>query len=60
MLLTPMNPSVLGYALALTGFCTTLSLCFPEGRAYPLVCLLTPYPALFMIVLVVGLFTSIP
>jgi hypothetical protein len=60
LLLTAMNTSVLSYVLALVGFCTTLSLCVPEGRAHPIVCLLTPYPAVFVIGLVVGFFTSIP
>jgi hypothetical protein len=60
LLLTAINSSVLSYVLALAGFCTTLSLCFPEGRAQPLVCLLSPYPAVFVIGLVVGFFTSFP
>jgi hypothetical protein len=60
MLLNSVNPYGISYFLALAGFSSTLSLCFPEVRAHPIACLLTTYGVLSVLGSVVGFPTSFP
>ena len=60
LLLCSMNPGGMSYVLTLVGFSSALTQCFPEGRAQPLVCLLTPYGVLSILGSVVGFPSSVP
>jgi hypothetical protein len=60
LLLFSINPGGMSYFLILAGFSSALTQCFPEGRANPIVCLLTTYVVLSVLGFIVGFPTSFP